>query len=392
MSSAGETVLTHFAPAGRETAATLRHQQDVVRSTPLLRETMDALPDVVLMLNGRRQVVGGNKALYELLRCAPADVLGKRAGELLGCRNVAMGPDGCGTANNCASCGAIDAMLECQRTGQRVTRECRLLFADPVGALDLQVSVTAVEVGGERLLICVFKDISDQKRLALLGHLFFHDVVNTVGTIQGFARLLLKTTPPDSPQSRDLAQLAELADQLVAEIRAQRDLTHAESGDLRPDFEPLNTRDLLDGLVAAYRRHRVALGREIRLAHVWNGNIITDHRLLSRVLGNMIKNALEATEHGGTVTVDCRAQQSRVAFGVHNAAVMPPDVQRQVFQRSFSTKAEAGRGIGTHSMKLFGERYLGGSVGFTSREPEGTTFTITLPKVTLGSPRPRTAK
>jgi sensor histidine kinase regulating citrate/malate metabolism len=81
-----------------------------------------------------------------------------------------------------------------------------------------------------------------------------------------------------------------------------------------------------------------------------------------------------------------------VTFSVHNAAVMPPEVQMQVFQRSFSTKSEAGRGIGTHSMKLFGERYLGGDVRFISGEPEGTTFSITLPKVTLGSPRRRTAK
>jgi signal transduction histidine kinase len=33
-------------------------------------------------------------------------------------------------------------------------------------------------------------------------------------------------------------------------------------------------------------------------------------------------------------------------------------------------------------MKLFGERYLGGRVDFISREPEGTTFTLTLPKKT----------
>ena len=63
--------------------------------------------------------------------------------------------------------------------------------------------------------------------------------------------------------------------------------------------------------------------------------------------------------------------------------VMPEDTQMQVFQRSFSTKAASGRGIGTHSMKLFGERYLGGKVAFTSRESEGTTFTLTLPKVGL---------
>ena len=68
-------------------------------------------------------------------------------------------------------------------------------------------------------------------------------------------------------------------------------------------------------------------------------------------------------------------------FSVHNDAVMPPEVQMQVFQRSFSTKARLGRGIGTHSMRLFGERYLGGKVDFISREFAGTTFTLTLPKV-----------
>ena len=49
--------------------------------------------------------------------------------------------------------------------------------------------------------------------------------------------------------------------------------------------------------------------------------------------------------------------------------------------RSFSTKADTGRGIGTYSMRLFGQRYLGGRVDFTSEEPEGTTFTVILPKV-----------
>lgn len=56
------------------------------------------------------------------------------------------------------------------------------------------------------------------------------------------------------------------------------------------------------------------------------------------------------------------------------------EVQLQLFQRSFSTKGQSGRGIGTYSMKLLSERYLGGKVEFTSREPEGTVFTLTIPK------------
>jgi hypothetical protein len=58
---------------------------------------------------------------------------------------------------------------------------------------------------------------------------------------------------------------------------------------------------------------------------------------------------------------------------------MPEVVRRQVFRRSFSTKSPVGRGIGTYSAKLITERYLGGSLTFTSSEEQGTTFAVTLP-------------
>ena len=69
-----------------------------------------------------------------------------------------------------------------------------------------------------------------------------------------------------------------------------------------------------------------------------------------------------------------------MAFLVHNPGAMPEEVQEQIFQRSFSTKAKNGRGVGTYSIKLFTEKYLGGRVSFTSTEHEGTTFTVVLPK------------
>ncbi|CAG0934623.1 partial Sensor protein DivL, partial [Rhodocyclaceae bacterium] len=103
-------------------------------------------------------------------------------------------------------------------------------------------------------------------------------------------------------------------------------------------------------------------------------------QILRRILGNLVKNALEATPRGGTVTLSCTDDGGRVIFGVTNPGVMPEEVQLQIFQRSFSTKAGTGRGIGTYSVKLFGERYLKGKVAFTSREPEGTTFTLSIPK------------
>ena len=67
------------------------------------------------------------------------------------------------------------------------------------------------------------------------------------------------------------------------------------------------------------------------------------------------------------------------SFCVWNAGEIPADIAKRVFQRNFSTKAQAGRGIGTFSMKLFGEKYLGGRVDFTTSSSDGTVFRFILP-------------
>ena len=130
-----------------------------------------------------------------------------------------------------------------------------------------------------------------------------------------------------------------------------------------------------------YLKHPAAENRDIALGRTWDGTIITDRQLLHRVLGNMVKNALEATQSGGTVTLSCIDGGETVTYLVHNRDVIPGEVQLQMFQRSFTTKGQAGRGVGTYSMKLLGERYLGGRVDFVSRPPEGTTFQLVLPKI-----------
>jgi sensor histidine kinase regulating citrate/malate metabolism len=100
---------------------------------------------------------------------------------------------------------------------------------------------------------------------------------------------------------------------------------------------------------------------------------------LVRVLTNMIKNALEAIFDGETVRVRFERQGGDPVFLVHNPGAVPPEVAMRIFQRSFSTKKGKGRGIGTYSMKLFGEKFLGGKVSFQTSEKGGTIFSIRLP-------------
>jgi sensor histidine kinase regulating citrate/malate metabolism len=92
----------------------------------------------------------------------------------------------------------------------------------------------------------------------------------------------------------------------------------------------------------------------------------------------MTKNALEASGKGATITLSCKLNGRNACFSVHNPGFIDDEVQQQLFNRSFSTKGK-GRGLGTYSMKLFGEKYLGGKVGFTSSEWAGTEFFLELP-------------
>ena len=136
---------------------------------------------------------------------------------------------------------------------------------------------------------------------------------------------------------------------------------------------------LVQELIHFYQEHTASRERHITLEpHARDVTLETDRALLWRVLGNMLKNALEAVNPGETVTLGCRVGMGQAELWVHNPGEIPESLRLQIFQRSFSTKG-AGRGLGTYSIKLLGERYLGGRVSFTTSAAKGTTFRIRLP-------------
>jgi len=336
------------------------------------------MPGIVLVLNANRQIVSANQAVLKILNVAIEDVLEKRPGEAVGCVNAEDGPDGCGTDRHCITCGAVDAILESQKQHAQVVRECRILITGPSGvsSLDLRVTATPITVEGEKFVVAALEDVSQAKRLEVLQQVFFHDILNTALCISGYSNSLTK-----DEKTADAGNLLKyLSEELIEQINAQRDLLAAESDDLAVYVEPVNIPQLLEELRLKYLKNPEADGRSIVLGDVWDGTILTDRRLLRRVLGNMLKNALEATAAGQTVTVDCVEDKEKIVFTVHNQEVMPKEVQLQIFQRSFSTKAQVGRGIGTYSIKLFAEQYLSGKVYFTSQEPDGTSFVLSIPK------------
>lgn len=360
----------------RADPARLRRDLSAVAASPVVSAVLEVADAILLVLNRERQIVAFNSRLDAVK--TESDVLGLRPGEAVGCLNAA-GPAGCGAAPACASCGALGAMLVCQERGRAVEAECFIRGRPGVDrALELNVRATPVTVDGEPFTVVSLRDISSEKRRAVLEQVFFHDVLNTVSGLRGWADRMQR---PGCELPRASERIAFLSRQVEREITDHRALVLAERGALAPERQPLRATEVLEDVVELFAGHSLARERRLELAPAPEApELLSDRALLVRVLGNMVRNALEATAPGGTVRLWCDGDARAVGLHVHNAAVMPAAVQARVFQRSFSTKAEHGRGLGTYSMKLFGEQVLGGAVSFVSGPATGTVFTVRLPR------------
>ncbi|BCR04108.1 sensor histidine kinase [Desulfuromonas versatilis] len=370
---------TRFAPPHRADACTIKRQADYFREDFITKHLLDAVPNILMILNRQRQIIYTNRALVELVGSGDeAMIHGLRPGEVLGCHETGEAPAGCGTGEACNTCGAVLAILA-GLSGQRDVRECCITRTvdGRTESLNLRVWVTPLEFEEEKFCIFAVSDITHEKRRRTLERIFFHDILNVAGSIRGFAELLRDYDPADKQGIFNLIHAT--AGRVIDEIEAQRTITAAENHELHLDPELLDAKMALVKTAELFRHHEVAKDRRLLVdpesEHVM---FTSDETLVGRVIGNMIKNALEASSPGETVTLWCGRSSTGVEFRVHNPAAMPPEAQLQVFRRSFSTKGP-GRGLGTYSMKLLSE-LLNGEVGFNSTEKAGTTFWARYPK------------
>ena len=368
-----------FAPGARAAEAELEQSVRVVADSTVMVQVLGALGGIVFVLNQERQIVATNTALLSRLGIqSAAGILGLRPGEALQCRNSSDAPSGCGTSRACSECGAVLAILAAQCDGEVSERECLLTVQWPDGerAVELKARAAPFYLEGHGLVLLSLQDIADRKRRETLERVFLHDLMNTVGALRAYSELLLHG---DSVTDDILGEMRGITQHIVSEVETQRDLFQAEHGEYVPKLSLISTGAVLDRLARIVLRHEVAAERFLHCSGA-RVRIRTDVGMLERVLVNMVKNAFEATPRGGSVSVRCAEDLDAVVFGVQNRGVIEQKVISQLFQRSFSTKPGVGRGLGTYSMKLFGERYLRGQIGFTTSSENGTEFTFRMPR------------
>ncbi len=370
---------TFFASPERSLPNEIEKQREYFSQENIFTKMLDAVQSYVFVMNEHRQIVYANSAAKELVNSSGTiNLFGMRVGESINCIHAEEMAAGCGTSQFCKNCGAVKSMLNTLK-GIEDVQECRITTKNYNEALDLRVWTKPIEVDGQKFIVSNFVDISSEKRKAALERIFFHDVMNTVSTLKGITTLIQDCTPEEKEKYEKEA--STFTDILLEEIKAQRDLSLAEQNDLQVNIKTCNSLDIINNVLPLYNVSTFKIKLKIIVDPASEEiNFQSDEILLSRVLINMIKNAVESSEEGEMITILSKKKYNHVQLTVHNSGYIPVDVQQQIFQRSFSTKGK-GRGLGTYSMRLLTERYLKGKIYFLSNEKEGTSFTIEIPLI-----------
>lgn len=374
---------TKFAPALRSSSDHIIKESRVVASQKLFGEILEAINGKSILIDNNRQIIYANNDFVNLLGLKNMNpILGMRLGEVISCIHSGEEQFGCGTSAACAYCGAVNAILESQKTGSKSAKECRITtFVDEkLKSWDLFITSSPISLAGNLYYIVSIEDISHKKRRSALEKTFFHDLLNSAGGLNGLLTILKDgISPEEAPEIINLSE--EASRDILDEIMMHTQLRAAENGDLHVKIEPVNSIELLVSSVKKISSHKVGQNKKVIISeNSANINFQTDRILLQRVIINLIKNALEATPQSGTIFVGLKDNGDKIIIWVKNSEVIPMDVQLQLFQRSYSTKGD-NRGIGTYSIKLLTENYLKGKVSFISNETDRTIFSLEFNKV-----------
>jgi len=377
----GNGLKTWFASARRADDSELMQQIEFISNNEIMHGMLATVSGLMAVLNEQRQILAVNDGFFRMLGIDnPAEILGLRPGEALHCSHATDSNAGCGTARFCTSCGAAVAISSALATDSPVERKCALSAVRDKQSVDFCLSVKAVTItlSAQRFLLLFVQDITAQELHNSLEKVFYHDIEQGLKGLGSTVELMTAQGRTDSVYLLD--KLRRLSENLVREVHIQNSFINNSIDAVQINPEPLKVHQVIREMNDLFFIHPAAKGKNLKIE---SGNheagFVSDLPLLARIISNMILNAFEATEAGGEVLFRVEEQADKLIFRVWNDAVIPPPTALRVFQHYFTTKEESGRGVGTYSMKIFGEKLLGGNVSFTSTKADGTWFNFSLP-------------
>ncbi len=218
------------------------------------------------------------------------------------------------------------------------------------------------------------------ERLASMGQLaagIAHEVNNPLGVVLLYAHLLAEQFEADSPVGQDLKLIAEQADRCKGIVAGLLDFARQST----PARKPCDINNIVNESVILTNKQ--AAFKDLTLVYEPGADIPPvqlDKGQIQQSIINLIINAVEATDAGGSISISTayKPNRERVEITVSDTGEgMSEDTISKIFDPFYTTK-DNGNGLGLAITHGIIEQH-NGTIDVASQSGRGTTFTIKLP-------------
>lgn len=227
-----------------------------------------------------------------------------------------------------------------------------------------------------------------------------HEMRTPVATIDGYLSLALNPqTATIDDRARGYLNSAHAASQHLGKLfQDLLDITKLDDGKIRPNFEPVEMTELVKKISEDYDMRakdaklkftfgsdQSSFGDNHQVHQVIYGFV--DIGFMREILGNLIENAIKYTPEGGSIYVNVRGDGDRALINVTDTGIgISSDDLGHIFQKFYradnsDTRTIGGTGLGLYLVKQRVEA-MGGRVWAESAFGEGSTFFVSLPRIT----------
>jgi len=343
-------------------------------------DVLSVLPDPVVVLNNKRDMVFVNKELLDLLDYSEEALIGKSIDVLIPKRYH----------EKCTRY-LIDFI---ESDNQDLTASFELFGLKNSGIeVDIQIGMSKWKNDGEELLVALFRDISNShmierkyqqntqylmkvnEDLEKFDHIIAHDLKSPLNNIKSIINLM--TAEIGDQQQKQLAEYFNLLNRCVDSMSNMiTEILTAQR--LNPQKQDkVNIKNVLEEVVSI-----LYMPPNVDINYEEDQPLITGDKIIIRqIFINLIDNAIKYNDKDqGKVWIDWESENGDYKFMIRdNGPGIEQERQKQIFDQYETTGNEDSFGLGLYTIKNILDE-MGGEISVDSEIGKGSCFSFSLPK------------
>ena len=279
--------------------------------------------------------------------------------------------------------------------------DCTLLSGPSAKRIPISITVIPAEGGATKIITFrnIEKELAEESEQTEFISTASHEMRTPVATIDGYLALCLnpQTATVDDRARGYLDSAKKASEHLGKLFQDLLDVTKLDDGRIRPNFVPVEVTSLVQQIATDHAEK----AKSKNLSYIFGAKTATpqgEHRLsqvtyasvdvdfMREILDNLLDNAIKYTPEGGAIYVNVVGDGGNVIISVADTGIgISSEDLAHVFQKFYradnsDTREIGGTGLGLYLVKQRTEA-MGGRVWAESAVGEGTTFYVSLPRI-----------